>query len=129
MKDDAGKVRCHHRRRGSSEHQRREHSSLDDFARLRCWVLPFVHIVRTLHTVPRSPRGMPILACWKLKAFPGRARLCGYGTQCLLCGEDSMRRPRANLAKRTKRFLRQREIGGKLPLLLIWSAMLNNFLD
>jgi hypothetical protein len=40
-----------------------------------------------------------------------------------------MRRPRANLAKRTKRFLRQREIGGKLPLLLIWSAMLKNLVD
>jgi hypothetical protein len=40
-----------------------------------------------------------------------------------------MRRSRVNLAKRTKRFLRQREIGGKLPLLLIWSAMLMSFLD
>ena len=40
-----------------------------------------------------------------------------------------MRHSRANLAKGTIRFLRQREIGGKLPLLLIWSAMLKNFLD
>jgi hypothetical protein len=92
-------------------------------------VLSLVNIERTVRTVPRSPRRMPIFACWKLKACPGRARLCGYGTQCLLCGEDSMRRSRANLAKRTIRFLRQREIGGKLPLLLIWSAMLKNFLD
>jgi hypothetical protein len=95
-------------------------SSRRGIGRSRSWVLPSMNIERTARTVPRSPRGMPIIACWKLKTCPGRARLCGYGTQCLLCVEDSMRRPRANLAKRTIRFLRQREIGGKLPLLLIW---------
>ena len=112
MKDDADQIHCHPSRRGGSEHQLGEGSPLPDSVRPRSWVLPLMNIERTARTVPRSPGGMPILACWKLTACPGKARLCGYGTQCLLCGEASMRHSRANLAKGTIRFLRQREIGG-----------------
>jgi hypothetical protein len=120
MKDDADKTSCHSSRRRGSEHQPGEGFTATRFRKVQILVLPSMNIERTARTVPRSPRGMPIIACWKLKTCPGRARLCGYGAQGLLCGEDPMRRQRANLAKRTIRFLRQREIGGKLPLLLIW---------
>jgi hypothetical protein len=129
MKDDADKVSCHPSRRGGSEHQPGEGFTATRFCKAQILSSPIGEHRANRTYCPRSPRGMPIFACWKLTACPGRARLCGYGSQCLLCGEDSMRHSRANLAKGTIRFLRQREIGGKLPLLLIWSAMLKTFLD
>jgi hypothetical protein len=129
MKQDADKVRCHPRKRGGSEHQLRERSSLADSVRSRCWVLPLVNIEQTLHTVPRSPKGMPTTACRRSKARQGRARLCAYETKCLLCGENFMRRPRANVTKRAERLLRRREIGVLQPLLPIWSASTTNLSD
>jgi hypothetical protein len=120
MKDDADKTSCHSSRRRGSEHQPGEGFTATRFRKVQILGPPINEHRANRAYGPQITRGMPIIACWKLKTCPRRARLCGYGTQGLLCGEDTMRRPRGNLAKRTIRFLRQREIGGKLPLLLIW---------
>jgi hypothetical protein len=64
-----------------------------------------------------------------LLAIDGSSEAELFGTTCLLCGENSRRRPRASVTKRSGRLLRWREIDGLQPFRPIWSAMPTNPFD
>ena len=129
MKDDADKTSCHSSRRRGSEHQPGEGFTATRFRKVQILGPPINEHRANRAYGPQITETDAYFGMLEAESISGKGTTMRLRDPVSLCVEDSMRRPRVNLAKRIKRFLRQREIGGKLPLLLIWSAMLKNFLD